>query len=81
MMGDSMINSFLPCGKELSKASRDSKKYLQMHKKVCATCRDALTIDTHAYAAGTGVGINGNGHVEHRNGQGAAMDQVRVMMR
>lgn len=44
LTGDITIVSFYPCGKEVKKSQRDSDKYEKLHKKVCAECRNAVTI-------------------------------------
>jgi hypothetical protein len=52
-----MIKSFYPCGKEVTKSTRDSEKYEKMHKKVCKECRDSVTV------AGTGRHVSGTGNL------------------
>jgi hypothetical protein len=43
-----LVYTSYKCGKKVEMAIRDSKKYKQMHYKVCSICRDDGEVDVGA---------------------------------
>jgi hypothetical protein len=62
-MGGSSITTSYPCGKMSTMGDRDSKKYQQMHFKVCQRCRDAITITTSVIEGSSGTRSTKHGGV------------------